>query len=122
MRTYQADGRRMTRADRCPFGQQADPADPSRLIDNPEELAALERIRTLRSEGKGAKAITAALNAERFPCRGWCWHVTTVKRCSCASGWRTGGLTGPHLQNDAASASRPQADGSRKPPSFENGR
>jgi len=80
MRTYQADGRRMTRADRCPFGQQPDPSDPSRLIDNPEELAVLERIRALRSEGKGAKAITAALNAERFPCRGWCWHVTTVKR------------------------------------------
>jgi hypothetical protein len=80
MRGYQAGGRRMTRADRCPFGQQPDPSDPSRLIDCPEELAALERIRELRAEGKGAKAITAALNAERFPCRGCEWHRTTVRR------------------------------------------
>ena len=72
----QADGRRMTRADRYPFGQQA---DPSRLIDNPEELASLDHIRALRTEGKGAKAITAALNAERVPRHGWCWHVTMVK-------------------------------------------
>jgi hypothetical protein len=37
-------------------------------------------MRQLRAEGKGAKAITAALNAERVPCRGWCWHLTTVRR------------------------------------------
>jgi site-specific DNA recombinase len=80
MRSYQADGRRMTRADRCPFGQQPDPSDPSRLIDCPEEQAILERIRQLRSEGKGAKAITAALAAERFPYRGCGWHLTTVRR------------------------------------------
>jgi site-specific DNA recombinase len=70
MRSYQAAGRRMTRADRCPFGQQPNPFDPSRMIDHPEELAALARMRQLRAEGKGAKAITAALNAEGFPCRG----------------------------------------------------
>ena len=80
MRGYQAEGRRMTRADRCPFGQQPDPSDPSRLIDCPEEQAALARIRELRAEGKGAKAITAALTAERFPCRGIGWHLTTVRR------------------------------------------
>jgi site-specific DNA recombinase len=80
MRVYQAEGRRMTRSDRCPFGQQADPSDPSRLIDHPEELAALARIQRLRSEGKGAKAITTALNAEGVPCRGECWHLTTVRR------------------------------------------
>jgi site-specific DNA recombinase len=80
MRGYQASGRRMTRADRCPFGQQPDPSDPSRLIDYPEELATLERIRQLREKGRGAKAITAALNAEGFPCRGQRWHLTTVRR------------------------------------------
>ena len=80
MRGYQAEGRRMTRADRCPFGQQPDPSDPSRLIDCPEEQAALARIRELRAEGKGAKAITAALNAGGFPCRGERWHPTTVRR------------------------------------------
>jgi DNA invertase Pin-like site-specific DNA recombinase len=80
MRGYQANGRRMTRADRCLLGKQPDPCDPSRLIDHPGELAALERIRQLRAEGKGAKAITAALNAEGFPCRGQRWHLTTVRR------------------------------------------
>jgi site-specific DNA recombinase len=80
LRSYQSDGRRMTRADRCPFGQQPDPSDPARLIDHPEELAVLEGIRQLRAEGKGAKAITAALNAERVPCRGERWHLTTVRR------------------------------------------
>jgi site-specific DNA recombinase len=80
MRGYQAGGRRMTRADRCPFGQQPDPSDPSRLIDCPEEQAALERIRQLRAEGKGAKAITSALEAEGFPCRACGWHLTTVRR------------------------------------------
>jgi site-specific DNA recombinase len=80
MRSYQAGGWRMTRADRCPFGTKTDPSDPSRLIDQPEEMAALERMRQLRAEGKGAKAITAALNAEAFPCRGQRWHRTTVRR------------------------------------------
>ena len=80
MLSYQADGRRMTRADRCPFGQQPDPSDPSLLIDHPEELAVLERIRLLRAEGKGAKAITTALNAKKVPCRGERWHLTTVRR------------------------------------------
>jgi site-specific DNA recombinase len=80
MRTYQADGRRMTRRDRCPFGKEPDPLDPSRLIDCPEEQAALERIRQLRAAGKGAKAIATALDIERVPCRGVQWHLTTVRR------------------------------------------
>jgi hypothetical protein len=70
----------MTRADRCPFGQQPDPMDPSRLIDCPEEQAVLARMRQLRAAGKGAKAITAALHAEGFPYRGCGWHLTTVRR------------------------------------------
>jgi hypothetical protein len=37
-------------------------------------------MRELRAEGKGAKAITTALTAERFPCRGIGWHLTTVRR------------------------------------------
>jgi hypothetical protein len=52
----------------------------SRLIDCPEELAALERICQMRTEGKGAKAIAAALNAERFPSRGCDWHLTPMRR------------------------------------------
>ena len=80
MRGYQENGRRMTRADRCPFGRQPDPSDPSRLIDQPQEMAALERMRQMRAEGHGAKAITQALNAEGFPCRGQRWHRTTVRR------------------------------------------
>jgi DNA invertase Pin-like site-specific DNA recombinase len=80
MKSYQADGRRMTRADRCPFGKEVNPMNPGQLIDCPEEQAALARMRQLRTEGKGAKAITAALTAERFPCRGIGWHLTTVRR------------------------------------------
>jgi hypothetical protein len=80
MKSYQADGRRMTGADRCPFGKEPKPMSPGQLIDCPEEHAALARIGLLRVEGKGAKAITAALTAERFPCRGIGWHLTTVRR------------------------------------------
>src|SRR5262249_17371224 len=80
MQQYQQSGRRMTRADRCPFGKEADPLDPSRLIDCPEEQAVLERIRELRAAGRGAKAITAALQGEGFPCRGAWWHMTTGRR------------------------------------------
>ena len=80
MRSYQSGGRRMTRADRCPFGKEPDPLDPSRLIDCPEEQAALARMRQLRTEGKGAKAIVAALTLEGFPYRGCGWHLTTVRR------------------------------------------
>lgn len=43
-------------------------------------MAALERMRQLRAEGKGAKAISAALNAEGAPCRGARGHLTTVRR------------------------------------------
>src|SRR5438128_413599 len=67
MRSYQADGRRMTRPDRCPFGKEPNPSNPARLIDHPDEQAALARMRQLRAEGRGAKAITVALNAEGFP-------------------------------------------------------
>jgi site-specific DNA recombinase len=80
MRQYQEGGLRMTRADRCPFGKVPDPKEPSRLIDCPEEQAALARIRELRTAGKGAKAIAAALQAEGFHCRGAWWHLTTVRR------------------------------------------
>jgi len=87
MRGYQASGRRMTRADRCPFGRQPDPSDLSRLIDHPGERAALERIRQLREKRRGAKAITAVLNAEGFPCRGQRWHLTTVRRLLAREEW-----------------------------------
>jgi site-specific DNA recombinase len=80
MRSYQSEGRRMTRADRCPFGKEPNPIDPSQLIDCPEEQTALARMRQLREEGKGAKAITEALQAEGFPSRGCGWHLTTVRR------------------------------------------
>ena len=34
---HQANGRRMTREDRCPFGWQPSPADPGLLIEQAEE-------------------------------------------------------------------------------------
>ena len=79
MRHFQAGGRRMTRADRCPYGQQLDPVDPSRMIDQPEEQAALERIRQLRAEGLGSKSITKQLDVDGIPSRGHRWHHSTVR-------------------------------------------
>jgi DNA invertase Pin-like site-specific DNA recombinase len=91
MQHHQANGRRMGRADRCPYGKQVDVTGPqikgrddimrpARLIDNPAELAILDRIHRLAAEGMGARAITTWLNARAIPCRGQRWHLTTVRR------------------------------------------
>jgi hypothetical protein len=45
-------GRRMARPDRRPLSQHSDRSDPSRLLDCPEELAALECIKELRAPGQ----------------------------------------------------------------------
>ncbi len=37
MQKYQKSGRRMTRADQCPFGFAVDPADSTRMIEDPVE-------------------------------------------------------------------------------------
>lgn len=47
---------------------------------NEAELAAAERARTLRGEGKSLRAIAAALDAEGHRPRGKRWHVETLSR------------------------------------------
>jgi DNA invertase Pin-like site-specific DNA recombinase len=91
MRQHQANGRRMGRVDRCPYGKQPDASGPqikgrddamrpARLIDHAAELATLDRIRRMAAEGMGARAITNWLNDQAIPCRGRRWHLTTVRR------------------------------------------
>src|SRR5262249_2223516 len=67
MRHHQANGRRMGRLDRCPYGKMPDPDGPmvkdketgqptdrpAGLIDNPQEQALIRKIRSLREQGKG---------------------------------------------------------------------
>jgi hypothetical protein len=91
MRHHQANGRRMGRVDKCPYGKMPDPNGPqiegrdgkrrpARLIDHPGELAIVEQIRQKTVEGMGARAITTWLNDRGIPCRGQRWHLTTVRR------------------------------------------
>jgi DNA invertase Pin-like site-specific DNA recombinase len=79
MLRHQANGRRMTHVDRCPFGKQPDPANPAKLIDYPAEQVAVAAILAARADGKGLKAIARLLEARRMPCRGERWHHTTVR-------------------------------------------
>ena len=87
----------MGRMDRCPYGKMPDWNGPmlkkidhqtgkevsnlpARLVDNPDELAILKRIRQKSAEGLGARAIVTWLNDQAIPCRGERWHLTTVRR------------------------------------------
>jgi DNA invertase Pin-like site-specific DNA recombinase len=79
MLKHQANGRRMTHADRCPFGKQPDPHDSALLIDHPAEQEAIATILAARSKGKGFKAIARLLETRGISCRGGRWHHTTVR-------------------------------------------
>jgi site-specific DNA recombinase len=92
---HQAHGRRMGRTDRCPYGtmpnwdgpmlEKVDKESgqvarlPAALINNPEEQIVIEQIRQLRGQGRGAKAIAQALDAQGIDCRGHRWHYSTVR-------------------------------------------
>jgi site-specific DNA recombinase len=92
---HQANGRRMGRTDRCPYGtmpnwdgpmlEKVDKETgqvarlPAALIVNPEEQTVIEQIRRLRAEGMGSKAIARALDAQNITCRGHCWHHSTIR-------------------------------------------
>jgi DNA invertase Pin-like site-specific DNA recombinase len=70
----------------APFGklaiQRPEGSDPKTvpvyMVDNPEELAVLERIRTLRAKGLSLRTIVRELNDSKTPCRGKCWHLSSV--------------------------------------------
>src|SRR5262245_63351146 len=55
MLKHQARGRRMTRADRCPYGWRPDPCDPDRLVEDAVEQATIRRILEERRIGRGLR-------------------------------------------------------------------
>src|SRR5262249_41329292 len=80
MRKYQAEGRRMTRLDRCPYGWRPDPNDPKRLIQDADEQAIMgTTIPALHRAGKGPRAIARSLNEAGLPCRGKAWSHSTIR-------------------------------------------
>jgi site-specific DNA recombinase len=77
MLRHQANGRRMSREDRTPFGWQPDPRSPLNKHGKPgglrqvvAEQALISRIKQLYAHGLGARAIARHLNAEGATCRG----------------------------------------------------
>lgn len=79
MLKHQANGRRMTRADRCPFGWRIDPTDPTRLSVAPEEQATIARIRQAHKNGGGLREIARSLDRAGIDCRGGRWSHTTIR-------------------------------------------
>jgi len=79
MRHHQANGRRMTRFDRCPYGWKPDPDDSGRLVEHPEEQATIARIRRERQQGRGLRQIARTLDQAGIDCRGRPWSHTTIR-------------------------------------------
>jgi DNA invertase Pin-like site-specific DNA recombinase len=79
MLRHQANGRRMTRVDRCPYGWRPDPTDADRLVEDAEEQAAIARIREERRQGKGPRAIARAMEQAGITCRGKRWSHSTIR-------------------------------------------
>ncbi len=79
MRRYQSEGRRMTPIVRVPYGSCADPADPSRLIANPPEAAALARMLELAREGLTPGKIVKRLDSEGYNARCGKWHRQVIR-------------------------------------------
>lgn len=79
MLRHQAQGRRMTRPDRCPYGWRPDPADLDRLVEDPQEQLTIARILEERRQGKGLRAIARALDQAGIACRGRRWSHSVIR-------------------------------------------
>jgi site-specific DNA recombinase len=79
MLKHQANGRRMTRADRCPYGWRPDPADPERLVEDAEEQKVIARIQEQRRNGGGLREIARGLDRAGIDCRGGRWSHSTIR-------------------------------------------
>jgi DNA invertase Pin-like site-specific DNA recombinase len=79
MLRHQATGRRMTRADRCPYGWRVDPAAADRLAEDAEEQAVIVRIRQERDKGHSLRDIARSLDRAGLQCRGGRWEHSTVR-------------------------------------------
>jgi len=64
MLSHQANGRRMSA--RLPFGWQADPDDPARMIPCEYELEVIEKIQAWREEGQSLRKISDRLGTEGY--------------------------------------------------------
>ena len=82
MLRHQAKGRRMTRADRCPFGWRIDPVDQTRLIEDGEEQGTIKRIRQAHQNGGGLREIARSLERAGISCRQGSWSHTTIRSIS----------------------------------------
>jgi DNA invertase Pin-like site-specific DNA recombinase len=79
MLRHQSKGRRMTRADRCPFGWRTHPAEPNRLMEDADEQRVIVRIREEHKHGRGLREIARRLDAAGISCRGGRWSHTTIR-------------------------------------------
>ena len=76
---HQANGRRMTRSDRCPYGWKPDPADPDSLVEDAREQAIIARIRQEHQKGEGLRAIARSLDQAGITSRGKRWSHSTIR-------------------------------------------
>lgn len=67
------------RVGEIPFGYTV-AEDGVVLVEDPDEQAAIDLVRTFRSQGLSIRAIAAELTARGVPGRGVRWHPTTVAR------------------------------------------
>lgn len=77
MKRRQSDGQRMTRPGYEPYGKMVDPADPSQLIDNPEEIALIKMVKAMHADGYTLTRICRAMDG--IPLRGKAWHTQKVQ-------------------------------------------
>ena len=79
MKKYQAHGRRMGSI--VPYGMMPDPEDRQRMVENPQETAAIARMLELREKGHTYAGIDEQLRAEGFmPRDAEKWHVQQIRR------------------------------------------
>jgi site-specific DNA recombinase len=79
MLRHQTNGRRMTRADRCPYGWRSDPVNRARLIEDAAEQAVIARILAWHTAGHGLREIARKLDRAGVDCRGGRWTHSTVR-------------------------------------------
>lgn len=85
MLRHQANGRRMTRPDRCPYGWRPDPLALGRLVEDDAEQAAIARIRQEWRKGRGLREIARMLDRAGIDCRGGQWSHSTIRKVLCRS-------------------------------------
>lgn len=78
MLQHQKSGQRMSK--RIPYGWSADPADPKRMVPNPDERAAIAEMRRLRSAGQSWGQIVDELDMLFSPRTGEGWDRRTIRR------------------------------------------